>query len=244
MIKGMFTSASAMIPNVKKQELFANNLANTTTTGFKKDRLFTKELSRAVEKQLPRRNDWEKPMVDQVYVDYAPGVFDKTGNSLDFAIDGDGFFSLISPDGQTVLTRSGAFEVDSEGFLSYPGGYRVLGEGGPIQVGSGKVTVSPTGEVEVNGAQVDRMVPMSVDDVEKLQRLGGSVFAVPQDQQLIPALSASIKQGYLETSNVNVVQEMVDMMVSYRTYEANARALQQQDASLEHLFNRVAGSRG
>ncbi|HUV30184.1 MAG TPA: flagellar hook-basal body protein [Acidobacteriota bacterium] len=241
MVKGMYTSASAMLPRVRKQEMLANNIANTGTAGFKKDRMFTKELSRAAQRQLPRKTDWQKPMVDRVYIDYAPGVFDKTGNPLDLAIDGDGFFTLQAPDGGTVLTRSGAFQVDADGFLVFPGGYLVTGEGGPIEVGDGKVSISQTGEVEVDGFAVGRIVPKSVSDVSKLERLGDSLFGVPADESLLPAISASIQQGYLETSNVDVVHEMVEMLISYRTYEANAKALQSQDESLDHLFNRVAG---
>lgn len=243
MIKGIYTSASAMIPRVKKQEITANNVANAGTTGFKKDAVFTKELSKAVRKSMPQRTDWQKPMIDKVYVDYTPGVFDKTGNPLDLAIEGDGFFTLVSPEGETVLTRSGAFEVDAEGYLAFPGGYRVTGEGGPIQVGSGEVTVGADGQVQVNGFTTGQISPKSVDDVEKLSRLGGSLFAVPEGEELLPAMSASIKQGYIETSNVDIVREMVEMMISYRAYEANAKALQSQDSSLDHLFSKVGNTR-
>ena len=125
MIKGIYTSASAMIPRVKEQEITANNVANAGTTGFKKDAVFTKELSKAVRKQMPQRTDWQKPMIEKVYVDHTPGAFDRTGNPLDLAIEGDGFFTLLSPEGETVLTRSGAFQIDSGGFLSFPGGYLI-----------------------------------------------------------------------------------------------------------------------
>ncbi|UCC43443.1 MAG: flagellar hook-basal body protein [Candidatus Zixiibacteriota bacterium] len=243
MIKGIYTSASAMIPRVKKQEVTANNVANAGTTGFKKDKVFTRELSRAVSQQKPKRTDWHQPMIDKVFVDFTPGVFDKTDNPLDLALEGDGFFTLESPDGQTVLTRSGAFQIDSEGFLSFPGGFRLVGEGGAIQVGNGELNVGLDGEIEVNGLPVDRIVPRSVADTAALNRLGGSLFAVPEGEELIPAISATIRQGYLETSNVDVVREMVEMMISYRAYEANAKALQQQDSSLDDLFTKVGGKR-
>ncbi len=243
MIKGMYTSASAMMPHVRKQEMLANNIANAGTTGFKKDRLFTKELSRATEKRMIKKADWERPMIDRVHVDFAPGVFDKTDNPLDLALEGDGFFTLQAPDGRTVLTRSGAFEVDANGFLVFPGGYLVTGEGGPIEVGQGHLTVAGTGEVEVDGLPAGRIVPKSVMDIDRLERLGGSLFAVPEGEELVSVRSATIRQGYLETSNVDIVREMVDMLVSYRAYEANARALQTQDESLDHLLGKVAGGR-
>jgi flagellar basal-body rod protein FlgF len=240
MIKGLYTSASGMVPRVRKQEMHANNVSNASTTGFKRDRLFTKELSKAVERQIPQRNDWETPMVDESWIDHAPGVFDKTGNQLDLAIEGDGFFTLQSPEGDTVLTRSGAFEVDAEGYLSFAGGFRVTGDGGPIQVGQGEISVAADGEVQADGLTVGRLRPQSVADVQKLNRIGSSLFVVPNGEELLPSLNATIRQGYLETSNVDVVREMVDMIISYRMYEANAKAVQTQDRTLDHLFGNVA----
>lgn len=241
MIKGLFTSASGMIPHVRRQELAANNLANAATPGFKKDGVFTQELSKAQQKIAARRTDWEQPMLDKVYTDHAPGVFDKTGNPLDMAIDGDGFFVLSTPDGQTVLTRSGSFTTSAEGLLEFPGGANVMGEGGPIEIGDGKVTISMSGEVDVDGIIVATIVPRTVNDLTQLEKIGGSMFAVPDGVELIDVRTSSVRQGYLETSNVDIVAEMVDMITSFRNYEANARAVQSQDTSLEHLFRRVAG---
>jgi flagellar basal-body rod protein FlgG len=232
-----------MLPRIKKQEITAHNLANVSTPGYKRDTLFTKELSRAERKLTARKSDWEKPMVNQVYTDFAPGIFDKTGNPLDLAIDGDGFFTLELPDGTRALTRAGSFTVNQEGMLAFPGGALLLGDGGPIEVGNGKVSVAPSGDVDINGFVVGRIVPMTVPDLEQLHKVGSSLFIVPEGVELIPVDKATIRQGYLEASNVDVVREMVDMIISFRSYEANARAVQAQDQSLENLFNRV-GQRG
>jgi len=232
-----------MLPRIKKQEITAHNLANVSTTGYKRDMLFVKELSRAEKKLVAKKSDWEKPMVNQVYTDFAPGIFDKTGNPLDLAIDGDGFFTLELPDGTRALTRAGSFTVNQEGMLAFPGGALLLGDGGPIEVGNGKVSVAPSGDVDIDGFVVGRIVPMTVSDLTQLQKVGSSLFIVPEGTELIPVDKATIRQGYLEASNVDVVREMVDMIISFRSYEANARAVQAQDQSLEHLFNRV-GQRG
>ena len=243
MIKGMYRSASGMLPRIEKQEAIANNVANAGATGFKRNIVFARELARAETKMAPRKSDWEQTVANYVTIDFSPGVFDKTDNPLDLAIEGDGFFTLQADDGTTVLTRSGSFVVDSSGFLAYPGGFRVLGDGGPIQVGNGSLGVAQTGEVEVDGVTVGRIVPQAPADLDSLQRLGGSLFAVPEGVELLPPLAATVRQGYLETSNVDVVNEMVDMIVAYRTYEANARALQIQDSTLDHLLGKVAGKR-
>lgn len=240
MIKGMYSSASGMIPRVQKQEMIANNVANAGTVGFKKDTMFFSELSKAKRKLMAKQSDWQQPLVDRTFVDYTPGAFDHTDNPLDLAIDGDGFFRLQGPDGSTLLTRSGTFLVNGDGFLSYPGGYQVMGESGPIQVGNGTVTVNQSGQIEVGGSIVARIIPVTVANVDKLQKVGSSLFAVPAGVQTTSTTDSTIRQGYLETSNVDVVREMVDMIIAYRTYEANAKALQTQDASLDTLFRKVA----
>ncbi len=241
MIKGIYTSASAMVPRIKKQELTANNIANASTPGFKKDQIFVKELSKAEQKIYPKKTDWQKPMIDQVYTSFAPGVFDRTGNPLNLAIDGDGFFQIELPGGTQALTRNGAFSVSSDGMLEVPGGALVLGDGGPIEVGSGKIEVSATGIVSSNGANVGKIVPVTVNDLTKLQKIGNSLFVLPDDAELIPVETSTIQQGYLEASNVDIVREMIEMIISFRNYEADSKSIQVQDQSLGHLFNRVAG---
>jgi flagellar basal-body rod protein FlgG len=232
-----------MIPHIRKQEMTANNLANAAASGYKKDSLFTRELSKAEQKRIPRKSDWEQPMATNVFTDFSQGVFDKTENPLDLAIDGDGFFTLQLQDGTTVLTRSGSFTVNNDGLIAFPGGALLQGEGGAMEVGSGQVTVAGTGEIEVNGFAVGKIAPVTVEDVTKLEKLGGSMFIVPDGAELIPVSKSSIRQGYLEAANLDIVNEMVEMIVSYRSYEANAKAVQSQDESLEHLFNRVGSKR-
>jgi flagellar basal-body rod protein FlgG len=241
MIKGIYTSASGMAPHLKKQELSANNIANAGTPGFKRDMIFTQELSRAERKLQPRRSDWERPMIEDVYTDFTAGFFDKTGNALDMAIEGDGFFTLEAEDGSVLLTRSGSFMVDADGFVTFPGGLRLIGEGGPVEVGSGMVTIGQSGEIQSDGVIVARIVPSTVSDIDQLQKIGNSLYAVPEGTELIAVERFNIRQGYIETSNVDIVREMIDMMISFRAYEANSRAVQAQDQSLDNLFSRVGG---
>lgn len=242
MIKGLYKSASAMIPRIKKQEASANNIANASTPGYKKERIFTQELSKAELKIAHRRNVWEQPMIDKSYTSFTPGVFDNTGNPLHMAIDGDGFFTLELPDGTRALTRNGAFSVNNQGFLEIPGGAMVMGEGGIIEVGSGVVEVSATGIVSSDGLTVGRIMPVTVNDLQALDKIGNSMFVVPDEVELIPVTKATVQQGYLEASNVDIVREMIEMIISFRNFEADSKSISVQDQSLEHLFSRV-GSR-
>ncbi len=243
MIKGLYRSASGMLPVIKKQEAIANNISNATSSGYKKDAVFTKELSKAQKKHIPKQSDWQQPMVDDIFTDFSAGTFERTGNPLDLAIDGDGFFQVELPDGSTALTRAGSFSINQDGLLAQADGPVLLADGGAIEPGQGTITVSANGQIDVNGNVVGKITPVTVDDLEKLDKVGASLFKVPEGMQLNTVPQAQIRQGYLETSNVDIVKQMVDMIVSYREYEANARALTTQDQSLENLFNRVA-SRG
>lgn len=241
MIKGIYTSASGMIPLVKKQEVSANNLANASAPGFKRDSIFLKELTKAEQKKIPAKSDWERPMANQVYTDYASGGFDRTGNDLDFAIDGEGFFRIELADGTEALTRSGSFTIDGEGYLAFPGGARVVTSGGPLEVGAGKVVVTGSGQISIDGTVAGSIAPVTVPDLTKLQKLGGSMFLLPQGAEVSTVANSNIQQGFLENSNVDIVSEMVEMIISFRQYEANAKALQSQDGSLEQLFTKVIG---
>lgn len=241
MIKGMFRSASGMLPQIKKQETIANNVANAGTSGFKKDAVFTRELSRAEARLAPKRSDWEQPMANDVFTNFGVGAFDRTGNTLDLAIDGDGFFQVELEDGTIGLTRSGSFTVNGDGLLAHSDGPVLLAEGGPVEPGNGTITISGTGQVEVDGGTVGRITPVTVNDLQALEKVGSSLFIVPEGTELVSVPESQIRQGYLETSNVDIVRQMVDMIIAYRTYEANARSLTTQDKSLEHLFNRVGG---
>lgn len=242
MIKGIYSSASGMVPSVRKQELHANNIANAKTTGFKKDVQFNRELNKAEAKTQIKRSDWQQPLVDQTYVDFSSGIFDKTDNPLDIAIEGDGFFVLMDDEGNQFLTRAGMFEVSAEGLIQFPGGLILNGDGGPIDLGQGELSISQSGEVQVNGVTVNQIIPQTVSDSALLEKIGSSLFRVPEGVDLFASAQPIVRQGYLEAANLNIVQEMVDMIITYRTFEANSKALQSQDSSLDYLFGNVGGS--
>jgi flagellar basal-body rod protein FlgF len=240
MIKGLYRSGSAMIPRIRQQETIANNLANASTPGFKKDAVFTQELTRAEARHRPRRTDWETPMIDQVYTNYDQGNFDKTGNELDLAIEGAGFFVIEGEDGTPELTRAGNFEVDSAGYIVNPEGKRLLSEGGPINVtGNSAVTVSESGEVEVDNNIVSTIRVVNVEDPTQLEKIGDYSYVLPDGVDPIQASGYYVRQGYLEDSNVDVVKQMVEMIIAFRNYEASANSLKVQDESLEKLINNV-----
>ncbi len=244
MIKGIYKSASGMIPRLKKQDIAANNIANVATPGFKKDGVFMQELNSAQRSSRATKSDWESPMIDQIYTDYSQGTFNQTNAPLDAAIEGDGFFILEQPDGAgQIYSRNGSFSVDREGFLTNSEGMRVMGDGGPIAVGSGEVLINESGEVFSAGGAVGNLQIVDFADKSGLTKVGNSGFVAPPDVEPLPAEKVVIKQGFLEMGNINVVREMVDMIVTMRMFETGAKALQSQDESVKTLLNEVGRTR-
>ncbi len=245
MLKGIHKAASGMIPQLKKQEITANNIANVGTPGYKKDGTFIKELDSATQSLIPTRSDWERPMIDQIYTDYSQGTFNKTGNPLDVAIQGDGFFILESIDGASrQFTRNGNFMIDTEGFLVNSEGMRVLGDGGPISAGGGaSMMINETGEVLVDDAVIAQLSVVDFADKGQLQKAGESSFVAGEDVETIPSSEYSVRQGYLEHSNINVVKEMVGMIITMRNFETASKMIQTQDESLQTLMSEVGRTR-
>jgi flagellar basal-body rod protein FlgF len=244
MLKGIHKAASGMIPRVKQQEITANNIANASTAGYKKDSIFLQELNAARRASLPRKSDWEQPMIDQVYTDYSQGTFERTGNSLDVAINGEGFFILESPEGESrIYTRNGSFSTDLDGFMVNSEGFRVLGDGGPIEIGNGAVTVSETGDVLADDNQVGRIQVVEFADESVLVKKGTSGFAADDGIEPTPSANYTVRQGFLERANINVIKEMVRMIITLRNYETSSKAIQMQNDSLNVLFNQVGRTR-
>jgi len=242
MLRGIYKAASAMVPRLKQQEITANNIANASTPGYKKDSVFLKELDSATKAFIPRKSDWQTPMIDQIYTDYGQGSFDRTNDMLNVAIEGDGFFVLEPPEGEgegMIYTRNGSFSVNDEGYLANSEGLRVMGDGGPIDVGSGEITISESGEVSIEAGTVGRLQVVDFADKSALVKVGNSGFTVDETVEPTAAENISIRQGFLERANINVIKEMVGMIMALRHFEAGSRAIQSQEESLEVLLNQV-----
>jgi flagellar basal-body rod protein FlgG len=242
MLKGIYKAASAMVPRLKQQEITANNIANASTPGYKKDSIFLKELDSAAREIAPRKSVWQTPMIDQVYTDYGQGSFDKTGDMLNVAIEGNGFFVLEPPEGEgedMIYTRNGSFSINEEGYLVNTEGLRVMGDGGPIDVGTRDVTIAESGEISIEAGIVGRLQVVDFEDKSALIKVGNSGFTIDETVEPVPVEDASLRQGFLERANINVIKEMVGMIMALRHFEAGSRAIQSQEESLRVLLNQV-----
>lgn len=174
----------------------------------------------------------------RVAIDSQPGTLRSTGEALDVALEGKGFFVLQSASGP-VLTRRGDFQVGVDGVLTAASGQPVLGENGSIQVGVGAAGIGPDGAVTVNGEIVDRLRIAQVPDETQLHYLGNGLYLGAgnevQDAESYPV----VRQGFLETANVTPVNEMVLMMETLRHFEAAQRLVRGYDQLLEKAISEL-----
>ncbi len=237
MIKGIYNSASGMLPRILKQEIYANNMANVNTPGFKKDDVFLKTLSDAQKGDIITDFPWETPMADEVYIDYQQGSLEKTDGENDLAIEGNGFFAVETQKG-TRYTRGGEFSISSQGVLIDGQGNPVLSDSGPVFILGERMDVGQDGTISVDGSVIGKIKVVDFDKPYKLKKTDNGYF-IPSDPTAAekPSQDAQVRQGYLEKSNINIVEVMVDMLASFRSYEASQKAIQTQDETLDKAVN-------
>ena len=174
-------------------------------------------------------------------VDVRPGDIRPTGNPLDLAVDGDGFF-VVEVDGETRYTRAGDFQLDDQGRIVLPSGARLQGTSGElvVDVTQGAPAFAPDGTLSVGGATVGRVRLARFDDPSVLTPAGGNTFTAPEGTATdVDSGDVRVVSGFVEASNVNPVREMVQMIEALRTYEASEKAVQAADQILDTLINRV-----
>lgn len=265
--KGIFTALSGAIAQGQRLDTISNNIANANTVGFKKDQQTFREYLTTFEKEqevikvprLPATTEsfYDMQGLDQSYVDssgtytdFSQGSLTPTGNSLDVAIDGDGFFEVVTPQG-IVMTRKGNFSIDGNGTLVTGEGLPVLttDEGGAdpagriiqLQPNAGNVQIAEDGSVFQGEELLGRLSVIRVIDQSTLQKTGNSSYKFRENANPEVAVidSPKLRQGYLEGSNVNIVQEMTDMIAASRAFETNQKAIQAYDSIADKLVNQV-----
>jgi flagellar basal-body rod protein FlgG len=245
MVNGLYTSGRSMMDIVSKQELASNALANTNTPGFKVSRLATRTEIRTGQ-EIPEKawRQQERQSPDEVYTDWRQGPMIPTGNPLDLALQGDGFFAVQTPQG-TRYSRAMNLRIEG-GMLVDLSGCKILStEGKVIRVGTGAVQVLPDGRVQVDG---EERAQLSVVDFPKPYALRSEgaghlvPFAVngktPSPKPASP--ETHVASGALEGSNVNSVEAMVQMIAFFRNYEADSKVIHAVDSTLDRAINQVA----
>jgi len=216
---GFFDLAAAAGYGEARMDILSNNLANVNTPGYKADQVSFSEVLDQVT-GLPSITAGQ-------YVEQTPGPLEQTGNPLDVAIQGDGFFAVDTADGRR-FTRDGAFQLSGDGTLVTSAGDPVLGTGGPIVVDTqaGPVTIDAKGKVWVDGGEVDTLEVVTFPEGAPPAKVGGNLFAGSGDT---PVETPRLVQGAVEKSNVSPILEMSRMIEIARGYEAYQKLVQTMD---------------
>lgn len=211
-------------------QITANNLANLNSIGFKR----TVEFDLSYDTDPTQHN--KEPLHGES-IDFSPGTKIETGNPLDVAIDGDGFFAVETNSG-TAYTRQGNFRINDEGYLVTNSGDLVLGQKGPIDFRNNS-TIAQDGAIAVGGKIVDQIQLYEIMNKTQVERMGNGCFRPKIDGIVEEMDKVQLKLGYVEGSNVNAIGEMVKMIQIYREFEANQRALKTQDDTVDKAVNDV-----
>jgi len=231
---GLTDSIESMLAQEQRLNQVTNNLANADTTGFKKDAVSFQEMLYQASANRQRVGKGLK-----ILTDHGQGVVRMTGNPLDMAIAGEGFFRVQTAQG-VRYTRAGNFQLNGEGQLVMPNGNQVLGDNGPIVLTSPEFTVDAHGRILVDGNQVGQLSIVTVDDLKMLEKEGESLFRLKEGGQEVAAQNFTLKQGFLEQSNVNTVEEMTEMIEILRAYEGQQKMIRALD-ELDDLAVRRVG---
>lgn len=257
MIRSLWTAKTGLEAQQTKMDVIANNLANVSTNGFKKSRAVFQDLLYQNVRQAGGRNDLQNVLPSGLQIGsgvrpvateriHTQGSLEHTGNSKDLAIAGKGFFRVLMPDGNYSFTRDGSFQINQNGQLVTQGGYpiqpAVLIPADALSITIGKdgiVTVTQPGNNQ--STQVGQLTLSTFVNPAGLQSIGDNLYlettASGARTESTPGLNGAgtLDQNYVETSNVNVVEAMVNMIQTQRAYEINSKAVKTSDEMLARL---------
>ena len=240
MIRGIFTSASGMISEQRRLDVIGSNVSNINTAGYKSDTLELKAFDQELTSRMGEGAAVGTTTIGTTpyarYTDLSQGTYQQTNLDTDLAVNGDGFFAVQDTSGTVKYTRDGSFVVDAQGCLSLNSGERLLGANGqPLYVGTDRFTVSPSGAVTVGGnaaGQIDLYASAAAGGVAKRD---DGFFDLTGPQRA----GGTLRQGWVEGSNVDLVTSVTEMMSATRSFQANQSAYKSTEETLDKLVNLV-----
>ncbi|HRP02068.1 MAG TPA: flagellar hook-basal body protein [Candidatus Kapabacteria bacterium] len=250
MLKELYIAGLGMQNQQTRLEVVANNIANAASTGFKRASVFERNMQDARANFYNVKGDVEQndPPIGSYY-DFSNGAFEKTDNPLDMSIDGKGFFFLKDDEGKEFLSRAGNFQLNEDGTIVAKDGKYLMGVDGIINVSKeilsnhqttndnkeNGIRINDQGEVFVNDFSVGKVKIVDIQDYKTLQRISNQEFIATWESELqdVNPDNVNIKQGWLESSNVNIVSEMVQMIELQRMFEAGSKVIQTNDGTLD-----------
>ena len=253
MLRSMYASVSSMITLQARQGIITNNLANINTTGYKSQTLVSKSFDDML---LYNKDDYKNGVskvnelgslnfgvrIDDTATSYKQGTLISTENNTDFAIVGNGFFQVTDEQNNTYYTRDGSFKVNPQGYLVTNSGHYVMGINSQngnterIYVGSDLISISPDNSVMINGENRYKFNIVDFENYDNLTKYGNNLY---KGEGGFNSNNYSIKQKYLEGSNIDSINEMAMMMETVKEFEANQKVIQTIDSTLSQIANEI-----
>lgn len=256
MVKGLYSAYTGMIQQEHRMDVLTNNLANADTNGYKKEgatsQSFDAMLALKIKDSsegynLAKRIGFNNPgvKIGEGYTDFSQGPLKETGNTFDLALTDSGFFAVEFKNkaGETSVkyTRDGDFTMDAEGYLVTRDGDHVLNpDGKPVKISTtaADTSINTSGQIIQDGKVVDTIQITDFEDYDELTRYGENYYE-PIEGAETKEPAASVYAGFLETSNISVVSEMVDMISLSRAYESNQKVITTIDGTLDIAVNQL-----
>lgn len=256
MNRGLYTAAVGMTTQMNKMDVVSNNIANVNTTGYKKDNVVTRSFDEEMMSRLYDKTDEYYTnnkigtmnmgvTVDNIYTDFTSGSLQSTGSDLDLALNGDGFFVIETYDSQgnaqERYTRDGRFNISEDSKLVTSDGFYVLDkDGNSIDLANAEsISINDKGDI-YNGDEVLGTINIvSFEDNEYMRKEGDNLYYTEEGATMVES-NAVVMQGYTESSNVNSVNEMVEMITLSRAYEANQKVITTYDTLMSKAATEIA----
>ena len=242
----LYQAAAAMNAQARWQELITQNLAAGAVPGFRKQDISFSTVEAGLDSTASTLSGLRYMIpAASAATNFQQGEIRATGSSMDFAIEGPGFFEVQLPDGSRAYTRNGELQLSAQGQLVTNQGFPVLGEGGPIQLdpnNAAPVTMSPSGDISQGDQVKGRVRLVEFSQPGSLTPIGEGYFLA--DRSVVPgtASTSSIRQGFLEGSNTSPTAEMASLITSMRLFEANQKVLQAQDDRMGRAITDLGGT--
>jgi flagellar basal-body rod protein FlgF len=242
----LYQAAAAMSATAQWQDLIAENLSASSVPGSRKQEMSFSDVHAGLTSGTASGNSsgYSVPTVTRV-TNFQPGELHSTGNLMDFALEGPGFFAVQTPNGQTGYTRDGEFQLNAQGQLTNKQGDLVLGDGGPLQLNTNNpntLTVSTKGDVAQGDEIIGKLKTLEFKNPNQLTMTGSGIFSATGSVGATPPTSTSVRQGYLEAANSSPTTQMASLITAMRLFEANQKVLQLQSDRMSKVITNLGGT--
>lgn len=236
MVRGFYTAGSGMITSSRKLDVAGENISNSSTSGYKRDEVTTTSFEQQLVSKISSTADQIGNIsmgqtIKSTNTDFEQGPITETGNPFNLAISKEGFFTVQGTDNKTYYTRNGGFQLNDQGYVTTADGAKLMGTNGAINTGGEVFTVSSDGNVYVKDRLIDKLAIYNPTDTSTMVKYGNGMFADTGASAQKP-FTGSISQGYIESSNVNMMDEMMGMISNQNSFTSCSQVVKMIDETL------------